>query len=57
MKAFDSVSLVKLWLQLVRSGITGKLLNVIKSMYSKLKSCVRLYGNYSNMCICNVGLM
>ena len=56
-KAFDSVSHVELWLQLVRSGITGKLLNAIKSMYSKLKSCVRLYGNYYNMLTCNVGLM
>ena len=32
-KAFDSVSHVKIWLLLVRSGITGKLLKVIKSMY------------------------
>jgi hypothetical protein len=32
-KAFDSVSHVKIWLPLVRSGITGKLLKVIKSMY------------------------
>ena len=56
-KAFDSVSHVKIWLPLVRSGITGKLLNVIKSMYSKLISCVRLYGNYIHIFTCNVGLM
>jgi hypothetical protein len=39
-KAFDSVAHVKLWLKLSRIGITGKLLNVIKSMYSKLKACI-----------------
>ena len=26
-------------------------------MYSKLISCVRLYGNYINISTCNVGLM
>ena len=26
-------------------------------MYSKLKYCVRLYGNYINIFTCNVGLM
>ena len=36
-------------------GITGKLLNVIKSMYSKLKACVRLDSNYSDIFTCNVG--
>jgi hypothetical protein len=56
-KAFDSVSHVKIWLPLVRSGITGKLLKVIKSMYSKLISCVRLYGNYIHIFTCNVELM
>jgi hypothetical protein len=55
-KAFDSVAHVKLWLKLSRSGITGKLLNVIKSMYSKLKACVRLDSNYSDIFTGNVGL-
>ena len=49
MKAFDSVAHVKLWLKLSRIGITGKLLNVIKSMYSKLNACVRLDSNYSDI--------
>jgi hypothetical protein len=35
-------------------GITGKLLNVIKSMYSKLKACVRLDSNYSDIFTCNL---
>ena len=57
MKAFDSVAHVKLWLKLSRIGITGKLLNVIKSMYSKLNACVRLDSNYSDIFTYNVGLM
>ena len=40
-KAFDSVAHVKLWLKFSRIGITGKLLNVIKSIYSKLKAKIR----------------
>jgi hypothetical protein len=30
-KAFDSVSHFKLWLKLAKCGVTGKLLNLIKS--------------------------
>ena len=56
-KAFDSVAHVKLWLKLSRIGITGKLLNVIKSMYSKFNACVRLDNNYSDIFTYNVGLM
>ena len=40
-KAFDSVDHLQLWRRLVKLGITGKLLNVIKSMYQQIKSCVR----------------
>ena len=32
-------------------------MNVIKSIYSKLKACVRLYSNYSDIFTGNVGLM
>ena len=35
----------------------GKLLNVIMSMYSKLKACVRLDSNYSDIFTCNVELV
>lgn len=47
-KAFDSVSHFKLWLKLAKCGVTGKLLNLIKSMYSKLKSSVKHDGNFSD---------
>ena len=32
-------------------------MNVIMSMYSKLKACVRLDSNYSDIFTCNVGLV
>ena len=40
-KAFDKVSHALLWQKLVNYGIDGKFINIIKSMYSKVKSCVR----------------
>ena len=42
-KAFDSVSHFKLWLKLAKCGVTGKFLNLIKTMYSKLKSSVKIF--------------
>ncbi|XP_071123308.1 uncharacterized protein [Mytilus edulis] len=56
-KAFDSVSHFKLWLRLIRCGISGNLLTVIKSMYAKIKCCIKLEGNFSNFFQSNVGLM
>jgi hypothetical protein len=56
-RAFDSVTHSKLWQKLVRCGITGKLLNVIRSMYGKIKSCVKLNGKCSDFFECSVGLM
>ena len=56
-KAFDSVSHFKLWLKLAKCGVTGKLLNLIKSMYHKLKSSVKHDGNFSDFFSCNIGLV
>ena len=56
-KAFDGVCHLKLWLRLARCGITGKLLNVIKSMYSKLQCCVKFDGHFSNFFTSNIGLL
>jgi hypothetical protein len=55
--AFDSVSHFRLWLKLAKCGVTGKLLNLIKSMYSKLKSNVKHDGNFSDYFSCNIGLV
>ena len=40
-KAFDTVSHHIRWCKLIRYGIKGKFLDLIKSMYAKVKSCVR----------------
>ena len=56
-KTFDIVFHLKLWLRLAWCGVTGKLLNVIKSMYSKLKCCVKFDGHFSNFFTSNIGLM
>jgi hypothetical protein len=47
----------KIQIQHVRCGITGKLLNIIRSMYGKIKSCVKLNGKCSDLFECSVGLM
>jgi hypothetical protein len=57
LKPFHSVCRLKLWLRLARCDITGKLLNVIKSMYSKLQCCVKFDGHFSNLFTSNIGLM
>ena len=56
-KAFDSVNRYKLLFKLARSGITGKLYGIIKSMYESLKSSVKFQCQFSQFFDCNVGLM
>ena len=46
-KAFDSASHYMLWQKLLKCDISGNLLILIKYMYSKLKSCVKLKGEFS----------
>jgi hypothetical protein len=56
-KEFDSVSHYILWQKLLKCGISGNLLILINSMYSKLKTCVKLKGEFSEFFSCNVGSM
>ena len=42
--AFDSVWRIGLWKKLLLSGVNGKVLNVILSMYNDIKSCVFSQG-------------
>jgi hypothetical protein len=56
-RAFDSVTHSKLWQTLVRCGITGKLLTVIRSMYDKIQSCIKLNGKCSDFFKCSNGLI
>jgi len=41
-KAFDSIQHQKLWNAFARKNVNGKFLVIIQSMYSKLKSCVKV---------------
>ena len=50
-KAFDSIWREALWHKLINCGIQGKILNVIKSMYAQIKSCVFLNGEKSDFFI------
>lgn len=54
--AFDTVWRVGLWKKLLRYNINGKVFNVIKNMYSNVKSCVRLNTDHSNFFSCNLGV-
>lgn len=39
-KAFDTVSREALWYKLTKYGVNGKMLQVVRSLYSGIKSCV-----------------
>ena len=46
-KAFDTVEHKALWLKIYKLGLNSKLVNVVKSMYGQIKSCVKYQGNIS----------
>ena len=56
-KAFDSVDHVQLWRRLVKLRINGELLNVIKSMYQQIISCVRFKEENLDFYTCFKGLV
>ena len=41
-KAYDFINRDKLWKRLFESGISGKMLNAIMSLYKSVSSCVRV---------------
>ena len=43
-KAFDNMWRVGIWQKLLKRGIDGKILKVIKNMYSGIKSCITVNG-------------
>ena len=55
-KAFDKIDRNKLFTKLSEKGIVGKFLSVIKSIYSKDKSCVRNGNEVSESFNCKVGI-
>ena len=56
-RAFDSVYRNGLWFKLIKNGVDGKILKIIRSMYSQAKSCVRHFGSLSDFFKCDVGLL
>ncbi len=55
-KAFDTVWRAGLWSKLLKCGVKGRVLNVIKAMYSDIKSCISCNGEFSEFFACNIGV-
>ena len=56
-KAFDTINRTALWSKMLSSGISGKILNVIKNMYIKAKSSASLTAEAeSDSFHCNIGI-
>ena len=55
-KPFDSINRPLLWQKLLSYNINGKLYNVVKNMYDKAKSCVKIGNLYSDYFPCNIGV-
>ena len=53
-KAFDSINRPLLWQKLLSYNINGKLFNVVKNMYDKAKSCIKIKHFYSDYFPCNI---
>ena len=47
-KAFDSVHRDLLWFRLLKFGIDGKFLQVLRAMYTNLQACVKLHNHLTN---------
>ncbi|MEW8544974.1 MAG: reverse transcriptase family protein, partial [Candidatus Thiodiazotropha sp.] len=56
-RAFDSINHDKLWDSLKRKGIStnGKFMKIFQSMYSQLKSCIKVNGGLTNFFECGIG--
>ena len=55
-KAFDYVVRENLWLKLIKFGVRGRILNVIKSMYKSVKSIVKYNNCLSEDFTCYLGV-
>ncbi len=55
-KAFDLVNRDILWYKLIHYGVRGNILNVIKSMYSNIKSRIKNMNALSDSFTCNLGV-
>ena len=55
-KAFDLIDRKSLWLKILKTGVSGKVLNVVMNLYKHAKSCISANGNMSDFLTCNVGV-
>jgi hypothetical protein len=55
-KAFDYVVRENLWYKLLKIGVNGKIINIIRSMYSCVKTRVQIHGEKSQYFQCNLGV-
>ncbi len=55
-KAFDYIVRENIWHKLIRIGVRGNMLNVIKSMYDNIKSKVKFKNELSNENTCLLGV-
>ena len=55
-KAFDLVDRASLWVKLLSYGVNGRVFDVIRSLYTKAKSCVKMNDKISNFFSCNTGV-
>ena len=55
-KAFDYVVRENLWYKLVKLGLRGKILNIIKSIYRSVKSRVKYCNKLGNEFYCKLGV-
>ena len=54
-KAFDSIPHHHMLYTLINNGIHGDILHILRSMYSKLKSCVRMDNGLTDYFDCTIG--
>ena len=54
-KAFDMIPHSLLWYKLIKSGIHGRTLNVLRDMYSKMKACVKTKQGLTEFFNCTIG--
>ena len=55
-KAFDSVWRIGLFNKIIKNGVNGKFLKVIFSMYTNIKSCIKVKNDFSPYFLCENGV-
>ena len=55
-KAFDFVNRQNLWYKLIKQGVSGKMLAIIRSLYQNVKCCVKYNNVISDFFMCKNGL-